>query len=61
MDTDDIAPPPKTAKPVVLDTLSIFELEARIQELEAEIVRARAAIAKKKGAQAAADSFFKKA
>ncbi len=61
MDTDEIAPPPKTAKPVILDTMSIFELEARIQELEAEIVRTRTAITKKQGAQTAADSFFKKA
>jgi len=61
MDTDDIAPPPKQGKPASLDTLSIFELEARIKDLEAEIQRTREAIARKSGAKTAADSFFKKA
>lgn len=59
MDTDDIAPPPKTAKPVNLDTLSIFELEAHIAKLEAEKEAAKAMITKKKNALSVASSVFK--
>jgi uncharacterized small protein (DUF1192 family) len=59
MDTDDLAPPPK-AKPVVLDQMSIEELEERIVRLEAEIVRARGMIAMKRKSRDAAASVFKR-
>lgn len=42
-----------------LSTLSIRELDERIATLEAEIVRVRAEIAKKKAHEAAASAIFK--
>ena len=54
----------KTAKgPAIgdnLDRLSISELDARIVAFEAEIVRLRAEITKKKAHEAAAASLFKR-
>ncbi len=54
----------KTAKGAAigdnLDRLSISELDARIAAFEAEIVRLRAEITKKKAHEAAAASLFKK-
>jgi uncharacterized small protein (DUF1192 family) len=52
------------AKPVVavgenLETLGVIELEQRIRDLEAEIIRTRADIDKKQASKRAADSFFK--
>lgn len=44
----------------VLDSLSVFELEERIQHLEQEIGRCRDLIASKEGSRAAAENFFKK-
>ena len=44
---------------MVLDSLSIEELEERIGVLEAEIERLQAAIEKKKASKDAADSVFK--
>ena len=60
MDTDDIAPPPKP-KPALpdLEKMSVEELHAHIASLEAEILRARAAIAAKQDARGVADSFFR--
>lgn len=43
-----------------LDTLSIGDLEARIAAFEAEIVRVRAEITRKKAHEAAAASLFKR-
>ncbi len=43
-----------------LDTLSVHELEERIQLLRAEIERLEAARARKGASRAAADAFFKK-
>jgi uncharacterized small protein (DUF1192 family) len=43
-----------------LDTLSIADLEARITVFEAEIVRVRAEITRKKAHEAAAASLFKR-
>jgi uncharacterized small protein (DUF1192 family) len=61
MDTDDIAPPPKkAAQPLNLEGLSIAELEARILELEGEILRAREAIATKQKVRSGADAFFRR-
>ena len=44
---------------MVLDTLSVDELEERIILLESEIERLRLAIAHKKDSRSAADSVFK--
>jgi uncharacterized small protein (DUF1192 family) len=61
MDTDDIAPPPKKAAPPLnLEGLSIAELEARILELESEILRTREAIATKQKVRSGADAFFRR-
>jgi uncharacterized small protein (DUF1192 family) len=43
----------------VLDLLSVSELEQRVQELEAEITRTRAAIQSKRASKNAADAFFR--
>jgi uncharacterized small protein (DUF1192 family) len=43
-----------------LDKLSVAELEARIAAFEAEIVRVRVEITKKKAHSAAAESLFKR-
>lgn len=43
-----------------LDTLSIGDLEARIAAFEAEIVRVRGEITRKKAYEAAAASLFKR-
>lgn len=60
LDTDDLAPPPKPANPTLdLQTLSIADLEARIVELEREIVRVREVIAGKRAQRDLAEAFFK--
>lgn len=53
---------PRKAKPVPKDltVLGVAELEAYIATLEAEIGRARAAIAAKQAQKSAAEAFFKK-
>ena len=64
MDRDDDAPRPGSPLEVLvkekLDDYSVYELEARVQTLQAEISRAEQAIVKKKASQSAADSVFKK-
>ena len=56
--------PRKKAPAIILgediSTLSAHELEARIAELEAEIARARIAIAARLATRSAAENFFKK-
>jgi uncharacterized small protein (DUF1192 family) len=42
-----------------LSELSVTELEARVAQFEAEIVRLKADIASKQSSKLAADSFFK--
>lgn len=42
-----------------LDAMSVADLEARIQELEAEIARIRQVIQQKQAARGAAAAFFK--
>ncbi len=42
-----------------LDPLSVADLRDYITDLQSEITRAEAAIAKKQGAKGVADSFFK--
>ncbi len=44
---------------VLLDPLSVTDLRSYISELQSEIARVEAAIAKKDGARGHADSFFK--
>ena len=55
---------PQTKKPGIvvgenLDLLSVTELEHRVQALESEIARVRAAIAAKQASKSAADAFFR--
>jgi uncharacterized small protein (DUF1192 family) len=60
MDLDDL--PKKQPDMVIgenLDRLSVAELEHRIQALESEIVRVKAAIASKQATRSAADAFFR--
>ena len=59
MDTDELEP--RRKKPALKDltTLSIADLEDYIQDLTAEIERARAMIASKKAAAEGAAAFFK--
>ncbi len=59
MDTDDVAPPPEAPKPLDLEVMSIEELTARIEELEAEIVRIKEMIAKKQVVRGDAESVFR--
>lgn len=42
-----------------LDLLSVSELEHRVQALEAEIARVKAAIDAKRASKSAADAFFR--
>ena len=54
--------PKKPASVVIgenLDLLSVSELEQRVQALESEIVRVKAAIASKQASKNAADAFFR--
>lgn len=60
MDMDELEPRRKPAQLKPLDPLSVGELEEYIQSLEAEIARAKAAIAAKQSHRAGADSIFKK-
>jgi len=60
MDTDDLEPPKKKKlAPPVLDEMSIEELGEYIDELEAEVARARAVIRDKEKARGKAASVFK--
>ena len=62
MDWDDLKPRPVKATVLGEDlkTMSLGELEARVRELNAEIVRVEAEIAAKKAHEAAATSLFRK-
>ena len=60
MDLDDLEPRKQPPKPKDLSGWGIDELEAYIAAMEAEIARARAAIAGKRAQKAAADGFFRK-
>ncbi len=42
-----------------LDLLSVSELEQRVQDLDSEIVRVKAAISAKRASKNAADAFFR--
>lgn len=62
MDWDELKPKPKPSVGLGEDlaTLSIGELEARIQALASEIERVKSEIATKKARAVAADSLFKR-
>lgn len=57
---DTPRPVPQRLARLVLDTLSIEDLQAYIGELQGEITRAQAAIAAKTAARGSAESFFRK-
>jgi uncharacterized small protein (DUF1192 family) len=59
MDFDDLKPIKKKAALRDLAPLSVEELGGYIAELEAEITRARQAIAAKQSVRAGADALFK--
>ena len=63
MSIEDDLPRPKPARltPRVLDGMGVAELGLYVAELEAEIDRAKAEIARKGAHRAAADLFFKSA
>lgn len=60
MDAEDLEPRKKKIEKRNLDVLGVKELEAYIEELEAEIARARQAISGKTSHRSAAESFFKR-
>jgi uncharacterized small protein (DUF1192 family) len=60
IDEQDLEPRTKRQKPKDLDVMSVDALKEYIVGLEAEIERARAAIASKTSHKAAAEFFFKK-
>ncbi|MDP6774170.1 MAG: DUF1192 family protein [Rhodospirillales bacterium] len=59
MDTDDLEPVKKKPAPKKLEEMSLEALGDYIAELEAEITRAREAIALKEEARQGAESVFK--
>ena len=60
MEEEDLRPKLQKPKPKDLDIMSIEALEEYIAGLEAEIARARAAIAAKSSHRQAAETFFKR-
>jgi uncharacterized small protein (DUF1192 family) len=58
-DEDEVKRPVAHEVGMMLDTLSVHELEARIGLLEAEIGRLKAAIAAKSASRDEAEGFFK--
>ena len=58
-DLDDLAPPSPASKPPDFENMSIEELGERIAGLEAEIVRIRGVIARKKAHRGDADGLFR--
>lgn len=57
---DDLRPLKAKPQPKNLDPMSVIELNEYIAELEAEIARARAEIAKKDRIRSGAEAIFKK-
>jgi len=60
MDMDELEPRRKSVAQKPLEPMSVGELEEYIAGLEAEIARAKAAIAGKKSHRAGLDGLFKK-
>ena len=60
MEDPELEPRHTRPKPKDLDVMSIEALQEYIASLEAEIERAKAAIATKEGHRSAADAFFRK-
>ncbi len=60
MDEDDLRPLKAKPQPKNLDPMSVAELNAYIAELEGEIARARAEIAKKDRIRSGAEALFKR-
>jgi uncharacterized small protein (DUF1192 family) len=60
LDSDELEPRKPKPQPRELDTLSVAELESYIENLEGEIARARAVIARKQSHRSGAEAFFKK-
>jgi uncharacterized small protein (DUF1192 family) len=60
MDDDDDIVRPTGWVPLVLDTMSVAQLEDYIAQLEAEIARVRADIEAKKSHLSGAEALFKK-
>jgi uncharacterized small protein (DUF1192 family) len=60
MEPEDLEPKKRKIEPKNLDVMGVTELDDYIAELEAEIARVRAAIAKKTTHRSAAESFFKR-
>lgn len=60
MDPDELEPRAKPAERRNLEPLSIEDLAGYIEDLEAEILRVRAAIEAKKSLRSGAESLFRK-
>jgi uncharacterized small protein (DUF1192 family) len=60
IDPEDLEPKKQKPKPRDLEVFGVAELESYISDLEAEIARARAVIAKKQDHRSGAEGFFKK-
>lgn len=60
MDPDDLEPRKKVAERRNLEPMSVEELNAYIADLEAEILRVRAAITAKENVRNGAESLFRK-
>ncbi len=60
MEPEDLPKPkPRIIVGESLDIMSVAELEQRVEDLDSEIVRVKAAIASKRASKNAADSFFR--
>jgi uncharacterized small protein (DUF1192 family) len=60
MDLNDLEPRNRPPQKKNLDSMSVGELEDYVAELEAEIARARTAIAGKQGHRSSAEALFKR-
>lgn len=60
MEQDDLEPRKKVAERRNLEPMSVEELEVYIDDMEAEIVRVRNAIAAKRSVRNGAESLFRK-
>ena len=58
-DEDEVKPPVRRISPLQLDPLGVSELRDYVAELQVEIARAEAAIARKEGHRGEAEKFFR--